>query len=443
MVDPRSSGSEPRRYFEDGRYRVSPHNYEPEVQSSFEFPSPLTIVDSTLRKMIMTSGIRPTVKDLLRVAEAIRELGIREEALNVSWWGDTEPTGPEYELCKALLATDIDLHVTVYADALLPMPYQAMSDRMSMRRAVDLLSKTGVDTITIPLGDPGADGRAEQSDRLAECAAYAKTAGMSVEATFFDAGRRDFEYLVRTANEALGLGISRITLQDTFGSLSPEGMKHFVRRVRSRLERDVPMTVHVHDDLGLASALTMAAATAGVQPDVSVNGISYRAGHARLEEVVLGLEILYGVQTGVRLELLKEVSDLVASLTFPNHPLKPITGANAFVRDLPVWMIGLIHSGTEGYPPDAPSVYAPSLVGGRMTLVWSFRHSNFLVEEKLKHMGLPASAEDVSEVRRRIQGDLDSKIEYPIWLSDEEVEAICHTVVGNGKAGEASPADAG
>ena len=96
------------------------------------------------------------------------------------------------------------------------------------------------------------------------------------------------------------IGTLRLDLMDSTSSLGPEAMKVFIRRYRSHLIRDVPVTMHVHDDFGLATAGAIAAATAGASPDVSVAGVSYRAGFAPLEEVVTSLEVLYGVDTSIR-----------------------------------------------------------------------------------------------------------------------------------------------
>lgn len=427
--------SEPRPGFEDGRYRVSPHNFDPTVQQQHEFPQPLTIFDSTIRKILLTSGLRPSVDDMLRVAEGLAEAGVRDVFLNVSWWGDRTPCQLEYEVCRAILTRNLGFRVSVFADGVAPLQLRAPgAERMAgemMREAVETLAKAGVKAVTVPVSDPGDDAaRVKQLDGLAETFAVAKQTGLAAMASILDCGRMDFDYLVRIANATLRMGAERVDLLDSFSSLCPEGLKFFMRRLRARLEKRVQTTMHIHNDFGLGAAGAIAAAAAGAHPDVAVNGLSYRSGFAALEEVVLSLETLYGVRTGIKVGKLQALSELVERYSLPNHPLKPVTGPHAFLRDLPVWMHPLIECGLDAFPPPASCV-APSLVGTRMRLVWSYRHSNFLVRAKLDRMGLDGSDHEVREIRRQIDARLGSLKGYPIWITDEEVEGICRRVVGD------------
>ena len=124
-----------------------------------------------------------------------------------------------------------------------------------------------------------------------------------------------FAYLVDKSNEALAHGATRLELADSYSSLSPEGMKTVVRRLRSQLTRPVPLTVHIHNDFGLATAGAIAAVTAGAHPDVSVNGVSYRSGFAALEEVVVSLELLYDLRAGIDMASLQTLSQVVEEQT--------------------------------------------------------------------------------------------------------------------------------
>ena len=74
-----------------GRHSVSPFNFLPAVTETFEFPQPLGLIDSTIRKAIYTAGVRPSVADVLRIGEILEELGVRDEGLNVWWWGGARP----------------------------------------------------------------------------------------------------------------------------------------------------------------------------------------------------------------------------------------------------------------------------------------------------------------------------------------------------------------
>src|SRR5205823_6314356 len=137
--------------------------------------------------------------------------------------------------------------------------------------------------------------------------------------------RSRFDQVVALAREAIRLKCSRIGLYDSYSSLSVDAMKLFCTAFRTSLDSPIELSLHVHNDFGLATALALAAVTSGVNPEVAVNGVSYRSGFAAFEEVAVALAALYDIPTGINLERLQRLSDLVAATTgLPAHPLRPI-----------------------------------------------------------------------------------------------------------------------
>lgn len=416
-------------WYQAGHHWVSPFNYAASIQQSFAFPDPITIYSSTLRKIVLTSGIGPSVDAYLRVAEALEEVGIQEEIFNVRWWGDPAPEKMEFAICREVLAHHPGLRMTVVTDALVPRSgYDAV---VSIPQVIDTFRNIGVSIIspqTADVKDPAA--REIQIEKLAEAFEYGHSVGASFTLAVLDVGRADFEYLVRLSNEAIRLGAFRVDLLDSFASLSPEAMKLFVGSFKKRLTAPVPVTMHIHDDFGLGTAATIAAAGAGAHPDVAMNGMSYRAGHAALEEVVVSLEVLYGVRTGLKLDRLQWLAEVVAEQSgFPIPPLKPVVGSHAFLRDVPGWVISLLRNGPEGFPP-VGSCIAPSMVGRRMAAIWGNQQPNAMFRAKLQQMGRKASDDQVAEIRRRSESKLEKRKGYPNWVTEEEVEAICRDVIG-------------
>ncbi len=410
-----------------GHHWVAAANFDPTIQESYAFPNPLTIVDSTLRKIIHISGIRPSIDSMLRIAEALEDVGVREMMLDLHWWGDETPASLQLEICRAVLARKFGFHITVATASLLNA-----EEVVSMEHVIDTLRDIGMDTLMVSIGDPGnATARKRQSEGLAQVFSYALAGGTACSISIVDFGRMESEYLLTIANEGIRLGATRINLTDSFGSLSPEAMKFLVSRLRRGLSSQVPLTVHVHDDFGLASATAIAAATAGASPDVAVNGVSYRSGFAALEEIALSLELLYGVDTGLRLNRLKGLSDLVAAeIGLPNHVLKSIGGAHAFLIDMPPWVLSYLRGGggQNVFPPPGVCV-APSVVGARTQVVWGDSSPRPVIRAKLDQMGLHATQTQVLEIQRRIQSGIDAITSYPRWLTEGDVEAICRQVV--------------
>lgn len=413
---------------------VSPVNFDPEVQEQFDFPSPLELIDSTLRKARFTAGATTSIDGFLRIGQALDEAGVRDESLNVSWAGEPRPGKHEFELCRAVLAAGFGFRVNVWADTLLgdgrsPAP-------VSMKEAVDTLVGIGATTLAPGIvAAPSADAEQRQMEQLAEFTEYARACGVTDwTVTFAQVGRRDFDSIVRTSNAAIALGARRIDLMDSTSSLAPEAMKVFVRRYRARLTADIPVTMHVHDDFGLATAGAIAAATAGASPDVSVAGVSYRAGFAPLEEVVTSLETLYGVDTGIRLDRLTDLSRVVAAETgVPLPPLKPLVGGYAFLKHLPGDVTACLNDGPGTFPPISGCLSA-AVIGAEVTWVWDTLSTRNEAKALANHLGLAPTEEETDLVLEALEAAVAAVEEYPRWLTPEQAERICRETVARSRA---------
>jgi len=420
--DARSSEmAERSRAFAPQRHSVSPFNFLPVVTDGFEFPKPLTLIDSTIRKAIYTAGARATVGDVLKIGEILAEIGVRDESLNLWWWGEDRPNRLEYDVMRAVVAERFGFRVNVFADTLVG---DGRTPATLMRKTIDMLAAAGVTTVNPGLLQaPDGDAAKRQADEFVAFAAYASAAGMAWRLTVANCARRDFEAMVAGTNAAIAAGAERVDLMDSTSALSPEAMKVFVRCFRMRLATPVPVTMHAHDDFGMATASTIAAVTAGASPDVSLNGVSYRSGFAALEEVVLALDVLYGLDAGIRLDRLQWASDRLAKLMdFPVHPLKPVVGAHQFLRDSAGEIVALV-AREASFPPPGQSV-APALTGGRMQWVWGKLSNLRAVRAIADSLALPladaAARLALDELDRRVA----ARTAYPRWLPADEVEAV-------------------
>jgi D-citramalate synthase len=395
------------------------------------FPRPLTIYDSTLRKILYVAGLKPSIDDLLEIASAVEDIGVREMALNLDWWGDATPDAGELEVCREVLKRNFAFNVTVASDALLATPW--LQSSKDWRSVVNFLGELGAKTISPIVGDlRSADAARALLEQMTELFEYTRSVGLQYSVTVADAARFDFERLMELSNHALDHGAIRMDLCDSFNSLSLHAMTYFVRTYRERLTREVPVTMHVHDDFGLGSAMAIAAAAGGGHPDVAVNGVSYRSGFAALEEVAVSLEVLYGVDTGLQLDKLKALSDLVADrIGLPHYALKAISGPHAFLRDLPGLAIDLIKGGPDGFPPSG-SCIAPSIVGAHMKFTWGYRNSQGIIRSLLQTMNLSATDAQVATIQDELNARLERIVGYPHWLDEDEVRAVCRSVLASG-----------
>jgi len=211
------------------------------------------------------------------------------------------------------------------------------------------------------------------------------------------------EFLCRAYRAAIDAGADRICVADTVGFVRPEVMRFMMREIKARLWTEskyrVPIAVHCHNDFGLATANTLAAIEEGATyPHVCVNGYGERAGNAAFEEVVMVLEELYGVATGITKEKIYSLSTLVEKrfvIPLPLH--KAISGDNAFTHSSGIHSHGqLTHSMT--YEP-----ISPLLVGRRREFHLGKFTGRHFIEYLLKMGGVRATPEQIREITDRVK----------------------------------------
>jgi 2-isopropylmalate synthase len=206
----------------------------------------------------------------------------------------------------------------------------------------------------------------EVIERARDTVAYAATLVDEVEFCCEDATRSDPAFVAKVCRAAIRAGATVVNLPDTVGCTLPTDYAKFVASVRRRLPR-VTVSVHCHDDLGLAVANTLAGVQVGAgQVECTVNGIGERAGNAALEEVVMALTLhrdRFGVVTGIDTRELTNASRLVSELTgYDVQRNKAVVGANAFAHEAGIHQDGMLKD-ERTY-----QIMDPASVGARTTL---------------------------------------------------------------------------
>jgi 2-isopropylmalate synthase len=245
--------------------------------------------------------------------------------------------------------------------------------------------------------------RDEMLERLTECVQYGKEHGLIIDYIAEDSTRSDLDFLCTAYKTAIDAGADKICIADTVGFVRPEVMRYIMREIKTKLwtssKYKVPMAVHCHDDFGLATANTLTAIEEGVTyPHVCVNAYGERAGNAAFEEVVMALEELYNIDTGIETEKLYRLSTLVERHFVVPIPLhKAISGDNAFRHSSGIHSHGqLCHSMT--YEP-----VNPLLVGRKREFHLGKFVGRHFVEYMLKMGGVKATEEQAREIADRIK----------------------------------------
>ncbi len=324
-----------------------PERESPSAMSHL-IPERIHILDTTLRDGEQCPGGALTAEEKLEVARCLARLGVdiieagfpaaspgdleavRRIAREV---GDQSEFGPGPSICALARATrrDIDRAWEAVRDAARPRLHLFLAtSRIHMEHKLRMSPATVLATVRDMVG-------------------YARSLCPDVEYGAEDAGRTDPEFLYRVLEEAIAAGATTVDIPDTVGYTTPEEFGALIRGVHRHVRgvEHAVVSVHCHNDLGLATANTLAGLRGGArQVEVTVNGIGERAGNASLEEVVMALHTrrdYFGFDTSIDILRLVESSRLVSALTgMAVSPNKAIVGSNAFAHQSGVHQDGML-----------------------------------------------------------------------------------------------------
>ncbi len=367
----------------------------------------IRILDTTLRDGEQTPGVSLTPDEKLRIAIKLDELGV-----NVIEAGSAITSEGEREGIKKVVSEGLSAEICSFARA--------------VKIDVDAALECDVDSIhlVIPTSDLHIKHklrktREEVKDLAIQNTEYALDHGLLVELSAEDSTRSDFDYLTLLFKEGIEAGAKRICACDTVGMLTPEKAYEFYGRLT---DLGVPLSVHCHNDFGLAVANTLSGLRAGAsQAHVTVNGIGERAGNASLEETVIALYSLYNINTNIKNEMLYEVSRMVARLTGVHlQPNKAIVGENAFAHESGIHADGVMKK-AETYEP-----ITPELVGHKRRFVMGKHVGSHIIQKRIQEMGLRVNDQQFQQIFSRIKslGDMGK------CVTDVDLQAITEDVLG-------------
>lgn len=254
-----------------------------------------------------------------------------------------------------------------------------------------------------------------------EAVKYAKTLLPHVQYSTEDASRSDFDYLWHTIEAVVKAGATMINVPDTVGFAEPEQFGELIRKINERLKNmneEVILSVHCHNDLGLATANTLSAIKNGADKvEVTINGLGERAGNTSLEEVVMALQVredLFGCTTNINTTEIMNTSRMLTHLTGLDVQVnKAITGENAFAHSSGIHQDGLLKD------KNVYEIMSPQDVGTEsMELVLTARSGRHAFKNTIEKMGF--HSEDSSEFEKLFQ-------QY-IALADERKEIYPHDI---------------
>jgi 2-isopropylmalate synthase len=382
-------------------------------------PNRVIIFDTTMRDGEQSPGASMNLSEKLRIAEVLEEMGVDviEAGFPIASAGDFEAVNEiakivqDATVCGLARASrgDIDrcaeaikpaargrIH-TFLSTSPLHMKYKLQMEPEDVYRAV-------IDSVS-----------------------YARRHTDDVEWSPEDGSRTEPDFLCRTVEAAIASGATTINIPDTVGYALPDEFAAIITMLRNRVPNidKAIISVHCHNDLGLAVANSLAAVKAGArQVECTINGLGERAGNAALEEIVMALRTRQNSMpyaTGVKSEHITKVSRLVSGITgFVVQPNKAIVGANAFAHESGIHQDGMLKNAQtyEIMTPESVGLSESKLVLGKHSGRHAFR-------EKLKELGYELGDNAVQDAFKRFKDLADLKKD----VFDEDIVALVDDAV--------------
>ncbi|MEM0129245.1 MAG: homoaconitate hydratase [Thermoplasmata archaeon] len=361
-------------------------NYHLQTAAQRRIPDRVVFWDETLRDGEQMPGVHYSPEEKLRIAELLSEIGvpILDAGIPVV---SAEEAASVHRLAHAGLRSNI------------------LASARTVLGDVEAVINSGASHIAIFVAASNVHlkfklrmTQDEVHAHALQCVRRAKEAGLHTAFVTEDTVRAPFDFVERLYRDVQDAGADRLVVADTVGIMTPLTFRwwlaEFQRRVRPR-----DLSVHCHNDFGLATANTLTALEMGaVAPHTCVNGLGERSGNASFEEVAGILERLYGVRTGLRLDRMYELSRLVEELSgIPVAPNKALVGYYSFSHEAGIHTHGIL-AHTATYEP-----MQPDEIGRTRQMILGKHTGKAALVEKLRQRGFVATDAQITELLTRVK----------------------------------------
>ena len=341
---------------------------------------PIQINDTTLRDGEQAAGVAFTVAEKVIFATLMNTIGVQELEVGIPAMGSKEA-----EAITEIVKLGLQTKLTGWNRA--------------VRSDIDASLACGLQRvhISVPVSEIQIAVKFQGEsklvwNRLRDTINYAGDRGLYISVGGEDSSRADESFLLDVALAAQDWGASRFRFCDTVGILDPLTTYEKVKQLVNKLT--IPVEMHTHNDLGMATANALAGIRAGATSvNTTVNGLGERAGNAALEEVVMALKRIYGMNIGINTSRFKEISEFVVEASGCDlPPWKAIVGENAFAHESGIHGHGVLKN------PATYEPFSPEEVGRERRLVIGKHSGKHLVNHLLQQYGISLSQKETSSL---------------------------------------------
>ena len=374
---------------------------------------PIIILDTTLRDGEQTPGVSLNLAEKLEIARRLERLGV-----DIIEAGFPASSPGDFEAVRAV-AQEVNCKVAALC--------RCHNDDVekgwnALKYAADPRLHLFIASSDIHLQHKLKMSRNEVLKRTAESVAFAKTFCNDVQFSCEDATRSDPEFLYDLLNTAIAAGANTINLPDTVGYITPTEYGALIRSVFEKVPNisNAVVSVHCHNDLGLAVANTIAGLQSGArQIETTINGLGERAGNCPMEDVVMGLTVRaeqYNIAHNIDTTRIYRASQRVAKITGVPVPMnKAIVGANAFAHESGIHQHGVLQN------PMTYEIMTPQSIGKtESTMVLGKLSGRHAFADRLQTMGYTLTLQEIDTAFKEFKELADRKK----LISDEDLEAI-------------------